>query len=126
VEEAVKPQFAIQLPKNADKANYYAVISYTNASGSPVSTTINGADFTDLTARVKVIYVSGLTAREGKVPVSLTVYDASTNAAVSQTFTYSIQSHVYKTQNNANATEAQVNALNALMNYYNAVEIAYA
>ena len=126
IEDAVKPQFGIQLPKNSDKANYYAMITYTDATGTPVSTRVDGADFTDVTTRVKAIYVNGLRATEGKIPVNLTVYDASTDAAVSQTFTYSIQSRIYAAQNNANTPVAQMNLLNALMNYYNAVEAAYA
>ena len=125
LEEAVKPQFIIRIPKDDNKANYYAIVTI-ERNGVEESIRIDSSEWLDDSARNKVIYVEGITAKEGKKAVNLTIYSVATDEAVSQTFTYSIQSHVYKTQNNAAAAGTQSLAtLNALMNYYNAVEAVY-
>ena len=121
VEEAIKPQFAIRLPSGQNTpSNFYVIATY-----SDKEVRIDSDEWISMGSRIYALYVEGLTAQMGKTPVSITVYSAATNAPVSATFTYSIQSHVYKAQNNAATPAAQMDALNAMMNYYNAVEAAY-
>ncbi|MDD7771577.1 MAG: hypothetical protein PT958_02235, partial [Firmicutes bacterium] len=62
-------------------------------------------------------------ANEGRVPVSLTVYDKTTGEAISETWTFSIENYVASRQSSTNTN--LVNTLNALMNYYDAAAVYY-
>ena len=125
-QDAVKLQYVLNIG-TSDVNNLYAVATWVNEKGETVEKRYEGSQFTKQ-GKYYIVLVDGLNAVNGKVPVSLTVYDASTNAAVSETFTCSIQSQVYARQTATNNTTAKVNALNlmnALMNYYNACEALF-
>ena len=125
-QDAVKLQYVLNIG-TSDVNSLYAVATWVNEKGETVEKRYEGNQFTKQ-GKYYIVLVDGLNAVNGKVPVSLTVYDASTNAAVSETFTCSIQSQVYARQTATNNTTAKVNALNlmnALMNYYNACEALF-
>ena len=125
-QDAVKLQYVLNIG-TSDVNSLYAVATWVNEKGETVEKRYEGSQFTKQ-GKYYIVLVDGLNAVNGKVPVSLTVYDASTNAAVSETFTCSIQSQVYARQTATNNTTAKVNALNlmnALMNYYNACEALF-
>ena len=121
LQDAVKIQFAVRLATGVDVNNLYAIISY---EGSDETDRVEGADFV-ASGKNQVIFVDNLLATQGKTAVTVTVYDATTNEAVSGAFTYSIQSYVYDKQVAGTTSETVMNTLNAMMYYYNAVEAVF-
>ena len=93
------------------------------ASRETIEGRIDGADFALVSGYI-TIKVSALYATEGNTPVSLTVYSKADDSRLSETWTYSIESHV-DLKVTGEPTTTQQKVLVALMNYYNAVSAAY-
>ena len=125
MQDAVKLQYILSIGTN-NVNDLYAVATWVNEKGETVTKRYEGSNFISR-SKYYVVIVDGLTAVNGKISVNLTVYDSNDNA-VSETFTYSIQSYVNVRQNANNNTTAKINALNlsnAMMNYYNSCEVLF-
>ena len=119
IASAVQLQFVTKIA-NSDYAasDLYAVVSWSH-KGEPQTQRIEGADF-EKKGNFYVVVFEGLCAYEGRELVEVTVYNSS-DVAVSETWTYSIESYVAYRQG-ITTPEATMNTLNALMNYYDAAQ----
>ncbi len=114
---SVELQFVTRIAREHRAENLYAELTWTK-NGRTESKTIDGSEFVVQGDFCTVVF-DGLTAEEGRSLVSCTVYDKTTEEAVSETWTCSIASYVAKKQKGSGAA---VDTLNALMNYYDAAE----
>lgn len=123
IASSVQLQFVMELAAATDAANLEARIVWKH-QGRTVNKTIDGADFVaNALGTTYTVVFEDLCADEGRVPVSVTIYEKTTGRAVSETWTYSIESYVAYRQSADNAV--LVNMLNAMMNYYDAAEVSY-
>lgn len=121
ISDSVKLQCAVRQGTVTNKNNVYAIVTWTR-QGETVTQRIEGEDFV-ASGKLFVVVVDGIMAIEGRTPITVTIYDKTTNAAVSESMTSSISSYVANSQSLANA--AQVNVLNALLNYYDSATAVY-
>ncbi len=115
IASSVQLQFITQVSTDYNVEDLCAVAVWTK-DGKTVAKRINGEDFT-ANGKFYAIVVDGLTAEEGRTPVKVTVRTKADGAAVSETWTFSIESYVAQKQSGSGTA---VDTLNALMNYYDA------
>lgn len=118
---SVQLQYVMKLASGVSADNIYAKAVYTH-KGAETTVEIDGSQLVKQ-GSFYIAIVDSLWANEGRVPVSLTVYDKTTGEAISETWTFSIENYVASRQSSTNTN--LVNTLNALMNYYDAAAAYY-
>lgn len=123
IASSVQLQFILTPAEGFDPANVYAEVKWMDNGVESVKQ-IEGTSFvSNLAGTTYTVVFEDLRADEGRSLVDVTIRDKETNAAVSDTWTYSIESYVAMRQSSANTN--LVTMLNALMNYYDAAEAYY-
>ncbi len=115
IASSVQIQFITKLSAGYSTDKLYAEVCW-DRDGTAMSKKIDGADFATVgNGSYYTVVFQDLTAKEGRTPVTVTIYDKTTGEAVSESWTYSIESYVANRQNSSAKVLA---VLNSMMNYY--------
>lgn len=119
IASSVQLQFVTTLSSAYDVSNLEAHIDWNGNTK-----VIDGKDFVrNAAGTTYTVVFEDLCAFEGRTPVSVTIFDKTTGSAISETWTYSIESYVALRQSSTNTN--LVTMLNAMMNYYDAAATVY-
>ncbi|MDY2720447.1 MAG: InlB B-repeat-containing protein, partial [Candidatus Faecousia sp.] len=97
---SVQLQYVMKLASGVSADNIYAKAVYTH-KGVETTVEIDGSQLVKQ-GSFYIAIVDSLWANEGRVPVSLTVYDKTTGEAISETWTFSIENYVASRQSSTN------------------------
>ena len=92
-----------------------AVITYIDYNGTTRQTTINGTDFVESNGAYKIAFAD-LTASDMRSVFTIVIYDIHTNEAISDSYTYSIESYIASTMSKMTDPEF-LSLLEAMIKY---------
>ena len=123
IASSVQLQFVTSISAQYDPTALYAEVVW-NHKGTETKKLIDGSRFVaNAAGTTHTIVFEDLCAYEGRVPVQVTIREKVSGKAISETWTYSIESYVALRQSNTNMN--LVNMLNAMMNFYDAAQRCY-
>ncbi len=116
IASSVQLQFVAQISESYTAEDLYAVVSW-ERNGETMTKEIDGSSFVaSSSGAYYTVVFEDLAANEGRTPVTVTIYEKSSKEAVSESWTFSIESYVASRQASTNA--AVVTVLNSMMNFY--------